>query len=76
MIETMQIAGMIIVSMIAVLIMFALLVYFGFRLGRQSINKPLPPIINKQRAQAMVEEDPYWEPMNGAPKPSTPTVED
>lgn len=74
MIETMQIAGMIIVSMIAVLIMFALLVYFGFRLGRQTINKPLPPIF-KQAIHAIVEEDPYWEPMNGAPKPSTPTVE-
>ena len=62
-------------ALAAVMAMFTGLIYIGFRLGRHTVGKPLPPI-TKQKAHALVEEDPYWEPMNGVPKPGTPTVEE
>jgi hypothetical protein len=46
----------------------------GFRMGRRSIDKPLPPFIEKKQAR-IIDEDPFWEPMNGTPQPSYPTAE-
>ncbi len=57
-----------------ILVAFLVLVWFGFRMGRQSIDKPLPAVI-KPKAVSLVEEDPYWEPMNGMPQPNMPTAE-
>lgn len=60
--------GIIIVAVIVGL--FCGLIWFGFRMGRQSIGQPLPPIV-KGKATAMVEQDPYFEPMHGRPQPQT-----
>lgn len=56
-----------------VLAMFLGLVWFGFRMGRQSIDKPLAPII-KDKAVPLSDEDPYFEAMNGHEQPSVPTA--
>lgn len=53
--------------------LFTGLVWFGFRMGRQSIDKPMAPIVQKKQ-EPFVEEDPYYEPMHGVPQ-SQPTVE-
>ena len=49
--------------------------HVGFRMGRQSIDKPLAPII-KPKQIATVEEDPWWEPMHGSPRESVPTIKE
>ena len=57
-----------------ILLAFLALVWFGFRMGRQSIDKPLPAIIKPKQVN-LVEEDPFWKPMTGEDQPSYPTVE-
>ena len=47
----------------------------GFRMGRQSIDKPLPSVIQK-KATPVVDEDPWQEPMTGEKQKSYPTVEE
>ena len=60
-------------ALTVVLGVFLGLVWFGFRMGRQSIDKPLAPII-KDKAVPLSDEDPYFEAMNGHEQPSTPTA--
>ena len=50
-------------------------VWFGFRMGRQSIDRPLPPIIKpKVKPGSLVDADPFYEPMHGKVQ-NRPTVE-
>lgn len=49
-------------------------VYLGFRMGRQSIDKPLAPI-KVRREEPLLEEDPYYVAMNGKPQPRIQTAE-
>jgi len=43
-------------------------------MGRQSIDKPLEPIIQKKQA-ARVDEDPWYKPLTGEDQPSYPRVD-
>ena len=63
-----------ILALVLIIAAFTGLVWFGFRMGRQSIDKPLPAVI-KSKAVSLVEEDPFWKPMTGEDQPSYPTVE-
>lgn len=54
---------------------FTGLVWFGFRLGRITTGKPLPPVIGPKVVN-MVEEDPFHKPMTGEDQPSYPTVDE
>ena len=68
--ETLITIGIGLIIMAIIIGLFCGLIWFGFRMGRQSIDKPLAPIV-KEKATAMVEDDPYFEPMNGRPQPQT-----
>lgn len=47
----------------------------GFRLGRMTVGKPMETIITPTPGKVGIEEDPYYEPMNGRPQ-NRSTVED
>jgi hypothetical protein len=49
-------------------------VYVGFRLGRYTAGQPMAPIIPRKDKTAVIEEDPYFEPMHGKPQPRIPTI--
>ena len=49
--------------------------YIGFRMGRQSIDKPLPPISKRKVTPgSLVDEDPFFEAMHGRDQ-NRPTME-
>jgi len=48
----------------------------GFRMGRQSIDKPLAPVVKTSKAAPVTAEDPFWKPMTGTDQPSYPTVDE
>ena len=56
-----------------ILVLFLGLIWFGFRMGRQSIDKPLAPIITPKQEQTG-EQDEYFEALHGIPAPRVPTV--
>jgi hypothetical protein len=67
-------AALILLSIVLAVGVFTGLIWFGFRMGRMTVGKPLPPIV-KPKPVHLVEEDPYFEPMNGRPQPNIPTME-
>lgn len=63
------------VGILAIIVaVFLTILWVGFKMGRQTIDKPLPPLI-KPKQSSLMEEDPWYEPMHGRPQAHTPTVE-
>lgn len=73
--DTITTIGAVLGAGISALFVFLLLIYAGFRMGRQVAEKPLPPIFEKKSEPLMIEEDPYYEPMHGKPQNRIPTVD-
>ena len=61
--------------MALIVVMFLTILWCGFRMGRRTVDHPLPPIV-KQKVVNMVEEDPWYKPMTGEDQPSYPTIEE
>jgi len=74
-VDTLTLVGAVLGAGIVAMFVFLLLIYAGFRMGRQVAEKPLLPIITKKFEPPMIEEDPYWEPMHGRPQNRIPTVD-
>ncbi|MFH2075574.1 MAG: hypothetical protein ABIJ57_09545 [Pseudomonadota bacterium] len=61
------------VGIVAVILgAFLTILWVGFRMGRQTIDKPLPPIIQPKQG-VQIDEDPYFKPMHGSDQPGYPT---
>ena len=58
--------------MALIVVMFLTILWCGFRMGRQTIDKPLPPIMQPKQG-VQIEEDPYFKPMHGSDQPGYPT---
>jgi hypothetical protein len=72
--NTITTIGVVLGAGIAVLFVFLILVYAGFRMGRIQSGRPVQPIIPRKDAPTPVEEDPYREPMYGKPSERIPTT--
>ena len=67
--------GVVVIINILVFAAILLSVWMGFRMGRRTADKPMPPII-KTAPWNMTFEDPWHKPMTGDDQPSYPTVEE
>lgn len=69
--EILFIIGALVVTAIWTLLM----ILIGFRLGRMTAGKPMEAIVAPTPGKIGIEEDPYYEPMNGVAQ-SKSTMED
>lgn len=67
--------GIALTAVLIVLGVFLVLIWAGFRMGRRTVDQPLPPIIKENQAPIMGEEDPWHRSMTGTDQPGYPTAE-